>query len=138
MSWRPDAMDSAEPNAIGVRGEETVAYSRGGFTPPTPDEVAALFPDLEVSELLGHGGMGVVYKGRQTLLDRPVAIKVVRPDLQADGGFQERFLREARTLAKLRHPYIVTVYDVKTAGGLYSLVMEYVEGADLRRLLGEG
>jgi uncharacterized protein YndB with AHSA1/START domain/predicted Ser/Thr protein kinase len=131
-------MDSAEPNATGVRGEETVAYSRGGFTPPTAEEVAALFPDLEVSELLGHGGMGVVYRGRQTLLDRPVAIKVVRPDLQSDGGFQERFLREARTLARLRHPYIVTVYDVKTAGGLYGLVMEYVEGADLRQLLGEG
>jgi uncharacterized protein YndB with AHSA1/START domain/predicted Ser/Thr protein kinase len=131
-------MDSAEPDATAVKGEETVVYSRAGFTPPTPAELAARFPDLEVIELLGHGGMGVVYKGRQPFLDRLVAIKVLRPDLKTDGGFQERFLREARTLAKLRHPYIVTVFDARRADGLYCLVMEYVEGASLRQRLGEG
>ncbi len=88
-------------------------------------------------ELLGHGGMGVVYKGRQPLLERIVAIKVIRPDLQADAAFR-RFLREARTLAKLRHPFIVTVFDVCKADDLYGLVMEYVEGASLRQLLDGG
>jgi len=131
-------MDPAKPDATTVKGEETVAYSRGGFTPPTPAELAARFPDLEVIELLGHGGMGVVYKGRQPFLDRLVAIKVIRPDLQTDPGFQERFIQEARTLAKLRHPYIVTVFDARDAGGLYCLVMEYVEGVSLRQRLDEG
>ena len=112
--------------------------SSGRIRPPTPAELAARFPHLEVIELLGHGGMGVVYKGRQTFLDRLVAIKVLRPDLQADGAFQERFLREAPTLAKLRHPYIVTVFDVLEAQGLYGLVMEYVEGTSLRQRLEEG
>jgi serine/threonine protein kinase len=91
-----------------------------------------------VTELLGHGGMGVVYKGRQPLLDRPVAIKVMRPDFPVSDDFQERFLREARTLAKLRHPYVVTVFDVGRSEQLYYLVMEYVEGDTLRQLLADG
>src|SRR5206468_10165839 len=111
---------------------------QAGFTPPTPAELAARFPNLEVIELLGHGGMGIVYKGRQPFLDRLVAIKMIRPDFQADDTFQERFLREARTLAKLRHPFIVTVFDVHQAEDLYCLVMEYVEGSSLRQLLAGG
>src|SRR5947207_15781814 len=122
-------MAASEPDATTIKSEETVFLSPAGFTPPTPAELASRFPNLEVIELLGHGGMGIVYKGRQPLLDRLVAIKVIRPDLQTDGTFQERFLREARTLAKLRHPYIVTVFDVYQAEGLCCLVMEYVEGA---------
>src|SRR5262249_56863331 len=59
-------------------------------------------------------------------------------ELQTDDAFQERFLREARTLAKLRHPFIVTVFDACKAGDLYGLVMEYVEGASLRQLLAGG
>ena len=131
-------MDAAEPDATTIKAEETVVLPRPGFTPPTPTELAARFPNLEVLELLGHGGMGMVYKGRQPLLDRLVAVKIIRPDLQSDAAFQERFLREARTLAKLRHPFIVTVFDVCRAGELYGLVMEYVEGASLRQLLEKG
>jgi uncharacterized protein YndB with AHSA1/START domain/predicted Ser/Thr protein kinase len=131
-------MDAAEPDATTVKSEETAVHPRSGFTPPTPAELAARFPNLEVIELLGQGGMGMVYKGRQPFLDRFVAIKVIRPDLQAVDGFQERFLREARTLAKLRHPYIVSVFDVYQAEGLHCLVMEYVEGTSLRQLLADG
>src|SRR5262249_24136404 len=131
-------MEDSEADATTARDEETVLLPSAGFTPPTPAELAARFPNLEVIELLGHGGMGVVYKGRQPFLDRLVAIKVIRPDLQTDAGFQERFLHEARTLAKLRHPYIVTVFDARGADGPYYLVMEYVEGASLRQLLDEG
>src|ERR1700704_81794 len=98
-------MHAAEPDATTIRSEETVGHARPGFTPPTPAELAARFPNLEVMELLGHGGMGMVYKGRQPLLDRLVAIKVIRPDFQTDDAFQDRFLQEARTLAKLRHPF---------------------------------
>jgi serine/threonine protein kinase len=127
-----------DPDVTGLMGEKTSVHSQGAFTPPTPAELAARFPALEVMELLGQGGMGIVYKGRQPFLDRLVAIKVVRPDLQSDDSFQDRFLREARTLAKLRHPFIVTVFDVHKSEDLYCLVMEYVEGANLRQLLVEG
>lgn len=119
-------------------GQETVVYSQGGFAIPSPEELARRLPSLEVLELLGSGGMGVVYKGRQPLLDRHVAIKVIRPDLCTDDAFQDRFLREGRALAKLRHPFIVTVFDILKAGDLYCLVMEYVEGASLRQLLEAG
>jgi serine/threonine protein kinase len=128
-------MATAEPRPTASRNEATVVYSRETFIPPSAEELARQIPSLDVIELLGQGGMGVVYKGRQPLLDRPVAIKILRPDYQADGEFHERFLREARTLAKLRHPYIVTVYDVGKADDLYYLVMEFVEGASLRQLL---
>lgn len=131
-------MDHAEPDATTIRDDQTVAYAGGGFKPPMPAEIAARFPGLEVLELLGHGGMGMVYKARQPLLDRLVAVKLIRPDLAADASFRERFLREARTLAKLRHPFIVTVFDVCQAEGLHGLVMEYVEGPSLRGLLDRG
>jgi serine/threonine protein kinase len=103
------------------------------FTPPSPAELSAQLPDLEVTELLGHGGMGVVYKGRQPFLDRQVAIKLVRPDREMDADSQEQFRREAQLLAKLVHPYIVTVYGGGRAGDLFYLVMEYVDGMSLRQ-----
>jgi serine/threonine protein kinase len=118
--------------------EATGPYSVGGFIPPTPEELAKRLPNLEVLELVSHGGMGVVYKGRQPMLDRIVAIKVVRPDLLSDPESQQRFLAEARTLAKLEHPYIVTVYDFGKAGELYYLVMQFVDGTSLRELISHG
>jgi serine/threonine protein kinase len=128
-------MPDSDPQSTIPRSADTVVFNRGSFAPPTPAELNARLPNLEVMELLGHGGMGVVYKGRQPLLDRLVAIKVLRPDFQADDDFQDRFLREARTLAKLRHPYIVAVHDVGKVDQLYYLVMEFVEGATLRQSL---
>jgi serine/threonine protein kinase len=117
--------------------QETAVYSQRGFALPSLAELAQRLPNLEVLELLGSGGMGIVYKGRQPLLDRLVAIKVIHPDLEDDATFQERFLREGRALAKLRHPFIVTVFDVLRVDDLYCLVMEYVEGSSLRQLLQE-
>jgi uncharacterized protein YndB with AHSA1/START domain/tRNA A-37 threonylcarbamoyl transferase component Bud32 len=115
--------------------EPTAPYQTGPFLPPSPQELAARLPNLEVHELLGHGGMGVVYKGRQPYLDRPVAIKLIRPDVADQAESRQRFLREARALARLLHPYIVTVFDFGQAGDLCYLVMEYVEGTSLRQLL---
>jgi len=109
-----------------------------GFVPPAPAELARHFPQLEVLELLGQGGMGAVYKARQTKLDRLVAIKVLPPEVARDPAFAERFLREARSLARLNHPNIVTVYDFGDAGGLYHFTMEYVDGRNLRDLLQNG
>jgi serine/threonine protein kinase len=130
-------MASPEPRSGASHGEATVPYSREGFVPPAPAELARRISNLEVIELVGQGGMGVVYKGRQPLLDRYVAIKVLRPDYQTDLEFQERFLREARMLAKLRHPYIVTVFDVGRSDELYYLVMEFVDGTSLRQLVAD-
>src|SRR5262249_2678297 len=130
-------MADPEPNA-NSRSEETVFLDRQGFAAPTPEALGARIPNLEVHELVGQGGMGGGYRGRQPLLDRPVAIKVLRPDVRADSTFQDRFLREARTLAKLRHPYVVTVHDVGRVDDLYYLVMEYVEGESLRQMLERG
>ena len=83
---------------------------QAGFVPPPIDEVARLFPQLEILDLLGKGGMSAVYKARQPALDRLVALKIL-PAAAGGAGFAERFNREARALARLNHPRIVSVHD---------------------------
>jgi serine/threonine protein kinase len=109
------------------------------FVPPPVGEIARLFPQLEILRLIGQGGMGAVYKARQPALDRFVALKVLPPATAGDPGFAERFNREARALARLNHPNIVAVHDFGKAGTLHYLVMEFVDGANLREVerLGE-
>jgi hypothetical protein len=97
-----------------------------------------LFPQLEIFGVLGRGGMGIVYKARQTRLDRLVALKILPADAGRDPAFAERFLREARALARLSHPHIVAVHDFGEAGGIYHFVMEFVEGGNLRQRLRAG
>ena len=117
----------------------TTPHSPGpAFVPPRPEDLAPHFPQLEILELLGHGGMGVVYKARQLRLDRLVALKILPPELGRDPAFAERFAREARALARLSHPRIVGVHDFGEAGGLFYLVMEFVDGLNLRGLLRRG
>src|SRR5712671_2782411 len=101
---------------------------------PSLDEIAKRFPQLEILELLGAGGMGVVYKARQRQLDRLVALKIMPPESGRDPAFAERFTREARSLARLNHPNIVGVYDFGQSDGLYYFMMEYVDGANLRQM----
>ena len=103
--------------------------------PFAPDEIAPHFPQLEIGECLGRGGMGVVYKARQKSLNRTVALKLLAPERAGDAGFADRFIREAQALAALSHPSIVAVHDFGEAGGFYYLLMEYVDGVNLRRLL---
>ncbi len=103
--------------------------------PPSLEEIAPHFPQLEVLACLGRGGMGVVYKARQKSLDRLVALKILAPERERDPQFAERFAREAQALAKLSHPHIVTVHDFGQADGLFYLLMEYVDGVNLRQLL---
>ncbi|MCH9023166.1 MAG: serine/threonine protein kinase, partial [Planctomycetes bacterium] len=118
---------------------KTLATPPGGFVPPEPEQIAGDFPQLEIIELLGRGGMGIVYKARQKQLDRIVALKILPPDIGKDPAFAERFTREAKALAKLNHPQIVTIHDIgKTQSGLYYFVMEYVDGTDLRQVLQTG
>jgi predicted Ser/Thr protein kinase len=104
------------------------------FVPPSVAELAKLFPQFEILELLGQGGMGAVYKARQPALDRLVALKILPPETSGDPGFADRFTREARALARLNHPNIVTVHEFGQAGGLHYFLMEYVEGVNLRQL----
>ncbi|APZ96633.1 serine/threonine-protein kinase [Fuerstiella marisgermanici] len=104
------------------------------FIAPTAEELEPEFPQLEILEQIGHGGMGVVYKARQIELDRIVALKILRPNISNDAKFAERFQREARALAKLNHPNIVTVYDFGRKDALFYFIMEYVDGTNLRHL----
>jgi serine/threonine-protein kinase len=99
----------------------------------------ALAPQYRLERELGRGGMGVVFRATDTTLDRPVAIKVVHPELAAHASIVRRFLAEARTIARLRHPSIVAVHAAGTAQGLLYYVMDEVEGESLRdRLDREG
>ena len=113
-------------------------FEPGTSPPPKPEEIADRFPQFEISECLGRGGMGVVYKARQKSLDRWVAIKILAPEKVGEEKFAERFVREAQTLAQLNHPNIVTVFDYGETEGLYYIVMEFIDGVNLRDLLADG
>src|SRR5215475_7328896 len=84
------------------------------------------------------GGMAVVYEAQDLALGRTVAIKILRPSLTGDPTFLERFRQEARNVANLAHPNIVTLHDVGQDGNTYYMVMEYVDGKDLKKLIREG
>ena len=87
---------------------------------------------------LGHGGMATVYLGRDSELDRPVAVKLLAENLAGDAAFRQRFLREARLAARLSHPNVVSVYDAgEEADGRPYIVMEHVDGETLADLLRE-
>lgn len=90
---------------------------------------------FQIETLLGKGGMGVVYLGRDTRLDRPVAIKVLKPDLTANRDRQRRFLQEARSAAAVTHPAIAQIYDVDEVDGMTFIAMEFVEGKTVRQLI---
>jgi len=96
---------------------------------------ARLGAQYAIESLLGQGGMGSVYRARDLTLDRPVAIKVISGDMATNPQLKERFLLEARTVAKLRHPNLVAVYSAGDAAGLLYFVMELVPGESLRDLL---
>ena len=110
----------------------------GGFEPPSVGRMAELFPALEIIELIGAGGMGAVYKARQSGLDRLVALKILPEEFGHDVKFALRFTREARTLAKLSHPNIVSVFEFGHVGDTYYFLMEYIEGSTLRDVVKAG
>jgi tRNA A-37 threonylcarbamoyl transferase component Bud32 len=120
-----------------VVGDSTAGY-HAAFVAPEPAELARQFPQLEILEFIGKGGMGAVYKARQKQLDRIVAIKILPPEVGRDPAFAERFMREARALAQLNHHNIVDVYEFGSADGLYYLTMEFVDGTNLRHLIRTG
>ncbi len=108
------------------------------WTPPAPEDLTGQIPHCELTGLLGRGGMGAVYRARQTALDREVAVKLLPPEADPDGAMAVRFRREGRLLAQLSHPHIVTVFDSGTTpdGQLY-IVMELATGGDLAKSMND-
>src|ERR1022692_2907090 len=118
--------------AVAALGTETGSTGGKRPEPPSLERLAAAFPQLEVIEFIGQGGMGAVYKARQKQLDRIVALKVLPPGIGGDPSFAERFAREAKALAKLLHPNIVALFEFGQADGIYYLLMEYVDRKSTR------
>jgi hypothetical protein len=104
---------------------------------PPIAELQPHFPELEILELVGEGGMGAVYRARDKKLDRVVALKILTV-ASGDGSFDERFAREARAMAQLSHPNIAAVHAHGKAGPWSYLVMQFVEGENLRRRMRAG
>jgi HEAT repeat protein len=127
---------AASPTAGGTQlpGAPAGAPAPAAAAPDLPPELAA-HPRYRILRELGRGGMGVVYHAMQTLMDRPVAIKVINQALLAHADALERFRCEVRAAAQLIHPNIVVAHDAEQAGSLHLLVMEYVEGESLAQLL---
>src|SRR5258708_32395931 len=89
----------------------------------------------EILEKLGEGGMGVVYKARDTHLDRFIAIKVLPPEKVADADRKRRFVQEAKAASALNHPNIVHIYDIGEVDGFQFIAMEYVAGKTLDQMI---
>src|SRR5207247_6347439 len=123
---------------LGAADDTVTDAKQPPFNPPTIADLAPLFPQLEILELIGRGGMGAVYKARQKQLDRIVALKILPPGISDEAAFAGRFTREARALAKLNHPNVVTLYEFGQTDGLFFFLMEFVDGVDLRQLLQAG
>jgi serine/threonine-protein kinase len=98
--------------------------------------VGAEIADYRLDEQIGRGGMAVVFRAHDERLDRRVALKILAPELARDAGFRTRFIRESRAAAAVDHPNILPVYDVGDARGFLFIAMRYVQGGDVRSLLG--
>src|SRR5688572_4419888 len=103
-----------------------------------PLSTGARLGPYEILSPLGAGGMGEVYKARDTRLDRSVAVKILPESLAGDPQFRERFDREARAISQLEHPHICPLYDVGVQGGTSYLVMQLLDGETLAARLQRG
>jgi serine/threonine protein kinase len=101
---------------------------------PAP-RIGTEFAGYRIEGLLGRGGMGIVYRAEHPRLGASIALKVMAPDLAMDEVFRERFVREARVAARIRHPNIIPIYDAGEWQGDLYMAMRYIEGKDLRSLL---
>lgn len=108
------------------------------FEPPSVEELAVVFSQFEVLGMIGQGGMRAFYKVRQRDLERIVAMKILPSEIGRSGEFADRFARVARALAKLNHAGIVTLHEFGEEGGLYYILMEFVDGVNLAQLMRSG
>lgn len=112
---------------------DATAAMSSKIEPPELERLANAFPELEILQLIGRGGMGAVYLAKQKSLDRLVALKIFLLR-NGDSHFEERFSREAKALARLNHPNIVTVFDFGQRDPYHFLLMEYIDGLNLRQV----
>src|ERR1017187_3228137 len=125
---------SAPENSPARPGELPVP---AGDTPAVPGQfaVGSQIAGYRVMEQIGRGGMAVVYRAIDLRLDRPVALKILAPELARDEAFRHRFIRECRAAAAVDHPCIIPVFDAGEASGVLFIAMRYVSGRDVRTLL---
>src|SRR5215216_2124633 len=97
--------------------------------------VGTMIANYRIDRLLGEGGMGTVYQAYDMSLQREVALKLIHPHLASQPSFMDRFIQEARLMARLDHPGIVRVYALGRHGDLLFLPMEFIKGGNLRQLL---
>ena len=138
----PDCSKEADIPTMIFKGKLFSDYlEKKHGTQPSPSgeefKQGDLFHGLEIIAVAGRGGMGAVYKARQIALDRQVALKILPADKSDFVQLQDRFHREAKTLASLSHPNIVGIYDFGVEEGLYFFVMEFVDGMDLHDYLAQ-
>src|SRR5436190_11257107 len=134
--WRQMRDARAELDALFPPAFESDAESTGPPTAPPPRETPLpVIPGYEIEAVLGHGGMGVVYRARHQRLNRVVALKMALAGAYASQHERTRFQREAEAVAALRHPNIVQIHDVGDAAGRPYFTMEYVEGGTLAEKL---
>jgi len=129
--------DQPTPDELGAEHLREAAKRPEGLD-SLKARVQERLPSYQLQECLGRGGMGVVFLAHQSRLDRQVAIKVLLPPPQPIDGWEERFMREAKALAKLTHPGIVAVHDFDQQEDLAWIVMEFVDGSNLRQLMEGG
>jgi len=135
MDTAPEAAQATTPGtpAPGREEQEVTVSARAG----SPIQPVSVGRDERYTllEELGRGGMGIVYKARDNILERIVAYKVLPADLKEHPQALKNFFREAKSAAKLNHPNIVTVYDAGEESGTYYIAMEYVEGETIKDIL---
>ena len=139
MAMQPTDQLDAGLNDLSIPADTTNLSPSDRLKNPEPDieAVRTAFPQLEIIDMIGHGGMGTVFRARQPKLDRFVALKILSAKLAEKPTFAERFAQEGKLLARLSHPNIVTVYDYGEANGFYYLILEYVDGVNLRQAMHE-
>jgi serine/threonine protein kinase/Leucine-rich repeat (LRR) protein len=132
----PPEHPAPRPNAAGAAPADASGFD---FLAPAqgPDEIGRL-AHYRVLRVLGQGGMGVVFHAEDTLLERPVALKVMRPEVAGDLAYRQRFLREARATAAIKDDHVVTIHQVGEDNGVPFLVMEFLHGVPLDRWLAQG
>ena len=117
--------------------DQTVEQDGSPVKPSSPDVPTALaeHPRYEIVGLIGKGGMGDVYKATHRMMDRTVAVKIIKRELMQNSQAVDRFHREVKAAAKLSHPNIVTSHDAEQVGDVHFMVMEYVDGFDLSHII---
>jgi serine/threonine protein kinase len=131
-----DKLQTLKRTLSGKAGNRGEIYHMVGVKDPLIGQLLA--SRFQLIEMIGQGAMAIVYKAKQTAVDRYVAVKVMRPELASDPVQQKRFQREARSLSKLDHPNLLKIFDIgQTPSGRPYFIMEYLKGRSIEKMLEE-